>query len=224
MNTGTRGLPAAVLWDLDGTLVDTEPYWIAAEFEVVREHGNGRWSEEHGHALVGSDLRVSGDYIKRQGEVHLEVDEIVECLLDEVIRRVRERVPWRPGARELLAALNEHGVPCALVTMSWRRFAMAVVDVLPARSFHEVVVGDEVANGKPHPEPYLLGAQRLGVDPAHCVAIEDSPTGIRSAIAAGCQVIAVPNVVAIDAQPNLRIVTSLTELSPTELAAPVARG
>jgi HAD superfamily hydrolase (TIGR01509 family) len=117
-----------------------------------------------------------------------------------VVARVRQLVPWRPGARELLAELGARGIPCALVTMSWTRFAVAVVEALPAGSFAAVVAGDDVTHGKPHPEPYLTGAARLGVDPSRCVAIEDSPTGVRSASAAGCVVVAVPNVVPIPAE------------------------
>ena len=126
----SRRVPAAVLWDMDGTLVDTEPYWIAGEYELVAEHG-GTWGDEHAHAIVGMDLRDAAAYISEHGSVDLPVDDIVNRLLDGVTLRVRERVPWRPGARELLADLRANGVPTALVTMSWRRFAEAVVEALP---------------------------------------------------------------------------------------------
>jgi HAD superfamily hydrolase (TIGR01509 family) len=187
----------AVLWDMDGTLVDTEPYWIAREHEIVDRHGNGAWSHEHGLALVGRDLRDSAAYLREHGGLALGIDEIVELLLDGVVERVREAVPWRPGARELLADLAAAGIPCALVTMSWTRFTDAIVPLLPAGSFTTVVAGDQVSRGKPHPEPYLVAAARLGLDPHDCIAIEDSPTGVRSADAAGCCTLAVPNVVPI---------------------------
>jgi len=188
--------PAAVLWDMDGTIVDTEPYWFAAEFEIVEMHG-GQWSHEHARALVGSDLLDSGAYMRTHGGVDREPAEIVEMLLDRVVAQLRVEVPWRPGARELLAAVNEAGIPTALVTMSWKRFADQVVECLPSGSFRVLVTGDEVTRGKPHPEPYLLAAERLGVDVRDCVAIEDSPTGVRSALAAGCRVLGVPHVVEI---------------------------
>ena len=111
---------------MDGTLVDTEPYWIAAEHEIVEEHG-GVWSEEYAHELVGNDLMVSAELIRAHSPVTLTPVEIVEELLRRVIVQVREHVPWRPGARELLAALGSEGVPCVLVTMSWRSLADAVV-------------------------------------------------------------------------------------------------
>ena len=188
--------PAAVLWDMDGTIVDTEPYWFAAEFEIVEMHG-GTWSHEHARALVGSDLLDSGAYMRKHGGVDREPAEIVEMLLDRVVAQLRVEVPWRPGARELLAAVNEAGIPTALVTMSWKRFADQVVECLPSGSFRVLVTGDEVTRGKPHPEPYVLAAERLGIDARDCVAIEDSPTGVRSALAAGCRVLGVPHVVEI---------------------------
>ena len=191
-----RHIPAAVLWDMDGTIVDTEPYWIAAEHEIVEMHG-GTWSLEHGKAVVGKDLLDTGAYVRDNGPVPLTPHEIVEMLLDRVIASVRREIPWRPGARELLADCRSSGAATALVTMSWRRFATEVVDALPNSSFDTLVVGDDVAKGKPHPEPYVLAAERLGVDSRDCLAIEDSPTGVASALAAGCTVLAVPHMVPI---------------------------
>jgi HAD superfamily hydrolase (TIGR01509 family) len=202
---------------MDGTLVDTEPSWIAAEYALVAEHG-GTWNDEHAHALVGNPLLVSGEYIRRHGGVDLPVEEIVEQLLDRVVADVRRSVPWRPGARELLLALREEGVPCALVTMSWARLVDAVLAQLPGDTFAAVVAGDQVRHGKPHPEPYLTAAARLGVAPGECVAIEDSQTGVASAHAAGAAVVAVPNVVAIPPGPGRVVVDTLEGLSPAGLA------
>jgi HAD superfamily hydrolase (TIGR01509 family) len=139
----------------------------------------------------------------------LERVEIVERLLDGVIARVADRLPWRPGARELLAECAAAGVPCALVTMSWRRFADAVIASAPPGSFAVSITGDEVSAGKPDPEPYAAAAAALGVDPADCVAIEDSPTGVASALAAGCATLGVPHVVELAATDGLTLVDSL---------------
>ena len=215
-------LPAAVLWDMDGTLVDTEPYWIAAEHEIVEEHG-GTWSDEFAHQLVGNDLLVSAAFIKDNSAVEWEPERIVEELLVRVIARVREHVPWRPGARELLEALRAQGVPSALVTMSWRSLADAVLEALPEGTFAVVVTGDEVDHGKPHPEPYRAAARRLGVSPQDCVAIEDSPTGVRSAVAAGVPTLAVPHVVAVPEMAGAVHLDTLTGLTPSRVADLAAR-
>ena len=187
-----RPWPAAVLWDMDGTLVDTEPYWIETEFALADKHG-GTWSTEHALNLVGFDLLDSGRYIREHMGIDLEPSEIVEELLDGVVARVEEAVPWRPGARELLADLAAAAIPRALVTMSYLRFVAPVLAALPPGTFDAVVTGDAVARGKPHPDPYLKAAAELRVDAADCLAIEDSNTGARSAESAGCLVLVVPN-------------------------------
>jgi HAD superfamily hydrolase (TIGR01509 family) len=184
--------PAAVLWDMDGTLVDTEPYWIEAEFDIADKFG-GAWNREHSMHLVGHDLLDAGRYIREHMGIDLEPSVIVEELLDRVIEHIQREVPWRPGAVELLADLNRLGVPCALVTMSYKRFVAPILAALPEGAFRSVVTGDAVSQGKPHPEPYLKAARNLGVDPGECLAIEDSNTGARSAVAAGCTVLVVPN-------------------------------
>jgi HAD superfamily hydrolase (TIGR01509 family) len=177
---------------MDGTLVDSEPYWMKAEYALAERYG-GTWSPEHALNLVGNDLIESGRYIREHMGIELEPSLIVEELLDGVTAAVERSVPWRPGAVELLAGLRERGVPCALVTMSYRRFVAPILSALPAGTFEQVVTGDAVLHGKPHPEPYLKAARALGVDPADCLAIEDSNTGARSAEAAGCTVLVVPN-------------------------------
>ena len=192
-----RSKPAAVLWDMDGTLVDTEPYWMAAESQLVASFG-GTWTDEDAVQLVGSGLWHSARILQSHG-VDLSEDDIIEQMTSRVLEQVGERVPWRPGSRELLQELGDLGIPCALVTMSVRRMALGIVDALGFDGFAAVVAGDDVTHSKPHPEPYLLGAAALGVDPADCVAIEDSAPGIASAVAAGAVVIGVPLHVPVDA-------------------------
>ena len=203
---------AAVLLDMDGTLVDTEPHWIACEQELVAAHG-GSWTDEDAMALVGKPLLVSAGYLSAVGGVDLAPAAIVERLLDGVVARVRERIPWTPGAQELLSSLGAAGVPIALVTMSYRRLAEAVLDGVPDGTFGAVVTGDEVRESKPHPEPYLRAAALLGVDPRRCVAVEDSPTGVASAEAAGCITLAVDGVVAVPSAPGHINVRSLRDLT-----------
>jgi HAD superfamily hydrolase (TIGR01509 family) len=208
--------PAAVLWDLDGTLVDSEPYWDEATAELIAAHGRS-WSQAHSNALIGNDLLTSARYIKRHGGVELPAPVIVDFLVDCVARRLRGRLPWRPGAPELLAELNRLGIPCALVTMSYRRLADAVVGALPEGSFATVVAGDDVTHGKPHPEPYLTAAARLAVTPGECVAIEDSPTGLASAVAAGVPALGVVHLVPLEPSPGRHLVGSLAGVTAADL-------
>ena len=112
----------------------------------------------------------------------LPAEEIVNQMMDGVIARIRRKVPWRPGARDLLAQLRVEKIPCALVSMSWRRLVDAIVGELPSGSFAATIVGDEVRHGKPHPEPYRAAARALSVLPRDCVALEDSPTGVRKSV------------------------------------------
>jgi HAD superfamily hydrolase (TIGR01509 family) len=213
---GGPGRLQAVLWDMDGTLVDTEPVWIAAEYELAAKTG-ATWSEEHAVDLVGRSLLDSGRYIREHMGLAMSPEQIVEELLDRVVDVVSRGLTWCPGARELLDEQRAAGVPAALVTMSYRRLAQAVVDALPAGTFGAVVVGDEVSRGKPHPEPYLTAARLLDADPARCVAIEDSRPGVQSAQAAGCHVLAVPGHLGVPDAPRRTVHASLRPVRLADL-------
>lgn len=206
---------AAVLWDLDGTLIDTEDYWHAAEERLASSFGRS-WSAELARQLVGSDLMDSGHFIRRELEIDLSAEEIVRVMVDDVLAQLADEVRWRPGALDSLLGLSESGVPLALVTMSHRRMLDPFLAQLPEGLFPVMVTGDVARRGKPHPDPYLQAAEGLGVDPRDCLAVEDSETGARSAEAAGCTVLAVPHHVAVAEGPRRTIALSLTD--------PVARG
>ena len=187
---------AAVLWDMDGTLVDTEPYWMAAETPLVESFG-GTWSHEQALALVGLGLEDSARIFQSAG-VQMGVRDIIDHLTDDVMAQLeRTGVPFRPGARELLADLRAAGIKTGLVTMSMRRMADTVVDLIDFEAFDIVIAGDDATRPKPFPDPYLQACAALGVSPAESVAIEDSPNGIRSAVASGAAVIGVPLMVSV---------------------------
>lgn len=208
--------PAAVLWDMDGTLIDSEPYWIAAEMELATRFG-ARWTHADGLTLVGRPLPDSAAILQSRG-IDMEVGEIVDYLVGRVTLQVRARAPWQRDAEDLLRAVLEAGIPCALVTQSYR----PLVDALLARvpdAFAVVVTGEDVKRGKPDPEAYQLAATRLGVDVTHCVAIEDSPAGIASARAAGAATIGVRRLVAVEPQPGLSRVRSLASVTISTLQA-----
>lgn len=196
----TEQTPAAILWDMDGTIVDTEPYWMDAETDLVSSYG-GTWTHADAIQLVGAGLRHAARVLQSHG-VPLTEDEIIATLTDRVLERLAVEVPWRPGARELLIELGERGIPAALVTMSIRRMAEAVAASIGFPAFAAIVAGDDVEHSKPHPEAYLRGASLLGVAAEDCVAIEDSAPGIASAVAAGTVTIGVPLHVDIPENPD----------------------
>lgn len=200
-------LPEAVLWDMDGTLVDTEPYWIAAEADLVTRYG-GRWTREDGLGLVGNALPVSARIMQEAG-VDMSVEDIIDTLIGRVASQVAARPPWCPGALDLLTSLRDARVPCALVTMSYRTLAEPVLARVPRGAMTVAVTGEEVTHGKPHPEPYLTAAGLLGVDIERCVALEDSVPGIASALASGARTIAIEGHVPVPARAGLSRVPSL---------------
>lgn len=208
-------LLAAVLWDMDGTLVDTEPSWMAAETEIVTEFG-GRWTHEDAVGMIGLPLMTGARVLAEHG-VPLPHAEIAQRLVDSVVAAVGRELVWQPGARELLTELRDAGVPCALVTMSYRVLAEAVVAQAPDGVFDVVVTGDEVERGKPDPEPYLRAAELLGVRVEDCVAVEDSPPGISSALAAGARTLGVQHIVPVEERPGLSRVGTLEGLGLAEL-------
>jgi HAD superfamily hydrolase (TIGR01509 family) len=187
--------PAAVLWDMDGTILDSEPYWMSAETSLVESWG-GAWSHELGLTLVGLGLNNSAQVLQDHG-VGLTKAEIIDFLTNSVMEQVAVAIPWRPGARELLLELKELNVPTALVTMSFRSLAELVASSIGFHAFDVVVTGDEVSIPKPHPEAYLTAAQSLNVSIERCVAIEDSVPGVTSAVASGAFTISVPHLVEV---------------------------
>ncbi len=217
----TAPTPAAVLWDMDGTIVDTEPYWMRAESELVAEHG-GTWTHEQGMQLVGSGLVQSARILQEAG-VALSVDAIIETLTDRVLAQVDDAVPWRPGARELIAELGDAGVPVGLVTMSIRRMALQIAAAVGEGAFAVVIAGDDVEHPKPHPQPYLLAAERLGVLIGDCVAVEDSQFGLTSAIASGAAAIGVPLHLTLPEGPTHELWPTLEGRTLADLAAALDR-
>ncbi|SFK00721.1 HAD family phosphatase [Cellulomonas sp. KH9] len=212
-------LPAAVLWDMDGTLIDTEPYWMAAEIELVEAHG-GVWTREDAVAMIGSSMDVSAGLLQAAG-VELEVAEIADALNTAVRAAVAAGIPWQPGAHEVLRALHAAGVPQALVTSSFDVLAAPFADAVGL--FDVVVSGDTVARPKPHPEPYLAAARALGVDVAACVAFEDSRSGLASAVASGARVVAVDSHVVLDPPAGVSRASSLLHVD-LDVIARVAAG
>src|SRR5271154_3156021 len=206
------GANTAVLFDMDGLLIDSEPLWLEAETAIMARLG-ADWSEADQAQLLGGSLERSLRYLLSKATRPQPPELVAEWLMSDITERVRrDGVPVQPGARELLAAVRRAGPPNALVT-SWERALMAVVLASRGMRFDVLVCAEDVTATKPDPEPYLLAAKLVGVDPEDCFALEDSPNGVASAQAAGCRVFAVPSLVPIPPAPGWTVVRSLLDLT-----------
>jgi HAD superfamily hydrolase (TIGR01509 family) len=216
---GVTGAPGAapgglqaVLFDMDGLLVDTEPLWFEVESQVMARLG-GAWTPADQQALIGGSLARSVAYLLARASRPVSQETVAGWMVGGMVDLLTTRpVPVLPGARRLVAEVAAAGLPHALVTSSERVVMEAVLAQLTI-AFPVTVCGEDVAATKPSPEPYLLAAARLGADPRRCAAIEDSPNGVASAEAAGCLTVAVPSLVPIPARPGRVVVGSLADLS-----------
>ncbi|MGW1074117.1 HAD family hydrolase [Streptomyces sp. NPDC002537] len=201
----------AVLLDMDGTLVDTEGFWWEVEVAVFAELGH-RLLEEYRAVVVGGPMTRSASFLIQATGAKIALAELTALLNSRFSEMIGQGVPLMPGARRLLAELAAHSVPTALVSASHREIIDRVLHTLGAENFTLTVAGDEMERTKPHPDPYLLAAARLGVDPARCAVVEDTMTGVTAAEAAGCRVVAVPSVAPIPSAGGRTVVGSLEEV------------
>jgi HAD superfamily hydrolase (TIGR01509 family) len=206
--SATTTLPAAVLFDMDGLLIDTEPIWFDVETQLLAECG-ATWSPADHAELVGTSSAFASAFLSQRLGGSLSPQEVADTILVRMAERLSRTPRLQPGARRLVEELDGAGVPRALVSSSARMLVDAVLEGLAPLTFEVVVTGDDVAHAKPHPEPYLAAARLLDVHPAACVVLEDSPTGVASASAAGAMVVAVPSVTGIAAAERRVVVPSL---------------
>lgn len=197
--TTTNTFPAAILFDHDGTLVDTEPVWAAAKVALTAEFG-GTWTEQDTLDCLGLSMQFTLDRLRERG-VNLPDEEINERLVAKVHDALAQQpVEFLPGIERFLSEVREAQIPAAVVTNATTSVARRTADAAPEGTFSVIIGNDETTHPKPNPQPYLLAAERLGVDPTQCVAIEDSPSGVRSATAAGMRVIVVPGELEVPAE------------------------
>ncbi len=201
----------AVLFDMDGLLVHTEPLWLETETEVMARLG-APWTPQDQRAVLGGSMQRTVSYLLAKATRPAPPETVARWMLEGMLDRVRAReVVVRPGARELLGAVAGAGLPHALVTSSQRAFTEAVLAATEI-TFPVTVCGEDVTATKPDPEPYLLAARLLDADPECCVALEDSPNGVASATAAGCHVVAVPSLVPIPPAAGRVVLASLRDV------------
>ncbi|SIR60139.1 haloacid dehalogenase superfamily, subfamily IA, variant 3 with third motif having DD or ED [Micromonospora avicenniae] len=211
--------PAAILFDMDGTLVDSEKLWDVALQELAETYG-GTLSDAARKAIIGTamadSMRILHDDL---GQPERDPAVSAAWIDARILELFRSGLRWRPGAMALLKAVRAAGIPTALVTSSGRPLVEVALETLGRDSFDVVVCGDEVVATKPHPEPYLTAARLLGVPIERCVAIEDSRTGVASALAAGAAVLAVPGEVPLAPTDGVHQLESLTAVDLELLAA-----
>ncbi|WP_446214235.1 HAD family hydrolase [Micromonospora sp. IBSANI012] len=208
-----------MLFDMDGTLVDSEKLWDVALRELAAEYG-GTLSDAARRAVIGTSMAESMRIVHDDlGQPERDPQASIDWINARILELFRTGLRWRPGALALLRAVRAAGIPTALVTSSGRPLVEVALDTLGRDSFDAVVCGDEVDLAKPHPEPYLTAARLLDVPIGRCVAIEDSPTGVASALAAGAAVLAVPAEVPIAPIDGVHQVESLTAADLELLAA-----
>jgi HAD superfamily hydrolase (TIGR01509 family) len=215
-----RPLPAAVLWDLDGTLIDSEKVWDVSLADTARWLG-GELSPDARAAVVGAELGTASRVLIEEAGIEptpARLGETCEYLVARTAALFADGVQWRPGAREALDAVEAAGIPMALVTNSQRVLTEMALEVIGRHRFGAVVCGDEVTRGKPAPEPYLRGAEMLDVPVTGCVAVEDSPTGALSAERAGAAVLVVPCDMPVPRGPRRTHRDDLVGLTAADLA------
>lgn len=204
---------AAVLFDMDGVLIDSEPIWYEVEAALVERMG-GTWGKEHQAKCIGGTVDWTCRYIIELTGSNRTVDDVQEEVVRLMADRIADALTIHDGALDLVDAVRARGVKTALVTSSYRALVDPALRWLGAHRFDAVVTGDEVSRGKPDPEPYLAACTALGVAPQSAIVIEDAITGVLSAEAAGCMVVAVPSVAPIEAGPRRHVVRSLGEIDP----------
>jgi HAD superfamily hydrolase (TIGR01509 family) len=215
-------LPAAVLWDMDGTLLDSEKLWDIPLFEAAARLG-GTLSASARAAMIGSNVPTTLDIlfadvgVTPDDEERAETARFIDKRMSEVFAGP---LPWQPGAQSALALIRSTGLPTALVTSTERELTEMALDTIGREYFDVTICGDEVeGHNKPLPAPYLKAARLLGVDPHTCLAIEDSPTGTTSAIAAGCTVLVVPSEIPVPPGPRRVFRDSLVGVTLADLGA-----
>jgi HAD superfamily hydrolase (TIGR01509 family) len=211
----------AVLFDMDGTLIDSEKVWDISLADTAAWLG-GELSVTARERMVGSSMARSVAIMHDDLGIEADPEASAAFLTERTLELFGGPLPWKDGARELLDAVAGAGIPAALVTATHRQLTNLALRTIGVHRFAAVVCGDEVSRSKPDPEPYLRATQLLGVDPAHCLVIEDSILGVTAGERAGAAVLGVASEVPLPPAPTRALRPSLVGLTVADLRALVA--
>lgn len=203
---------SAILFDMDGTLVDSEPLWLQAEKQVMAEVGS-TWEQSDQINCLGGPMEKTERYMQERSGNIKPFGYFSERLNDVMDEKLKYELKLIPGALELLLDCKSAQIPMALVTASTGRQMRAVLERFPSGLFSSTVSQDDVEHSKPDPAPYKLAASQLGVDIKSCLVLEDSITGVQSGLRSGAQVIGIPHLVQMQSHENLRVVHALSDLN-----------
>ena len=207
---------SAILFDMDGTIIDSEPLWLQAEIQVMAELGC-HWDEQDQINCLGGPMERTEKYmqdrsgnVKPYGYFGQRLNEVMKLKFVKDLELI-------PNALELITKSKEAGLKTALVTASGRELTNSALTRFPENSFDIAISRDDVANSKPHPEPYLMAAERLKVKIDECLVLEDSMTGVRAGLDSGAQVVAISHIISITTEKNLRVISNLSEITFKQL-------
>ena len=192
-------LPAAVMWDLDGTLINSEPYWGESE-RALLDRAGGTWTPDIAAQLQGSSLAFVANFMIQAGVKDMSAEDIARFMVEFVYKKEVERLPWLPGVYDLITAVRDAGIPQIIVTSSPEKMARNVKEQAPEGAFMAYVCDNDDVPHKPSPEPYLLAARTMGVDIKDCLIFEDSVPGLTAAAASGASWVSVTGYSSIDAR------------------------
>ena len=207
---------SAILFDMDGTLIDSEPLWLKAEIEVMAEVGC-HWDEQDQINCLGGPAERTERYMQERSQNIKPYGYFINRLHEVMRARITNELDLIPNALTLLKECKDAGIKTALVTASSRDLMTIVLKRFPPGTFDVVVSGDDVEKSKPDPAPYLLAAKQLSVDISKCLVLEDSLTGVQSGLSSGAKVIGIPHLVQMSEHPNLRVISSLDEITLSEI-------
>lgn len=207
---------SAILFDMDGTLIDSEPLWLKAEIEVMAEVGC-HWDEQDQINCLGGPAERTERYMQERSQNIKPYGYFINRLHEVMRARITNELDLIPNALSLLKECKDAGIKTALVTASSRDLMTIVLKRFPPGTFDVVVSGDDVEKSKPDPAPYLLAAKQLSVDILKCLVLEDSLTGVQSGLSSGAKVIGIPHLVQMSEHPNLRVISSLDEITLSDI-------